>query len=328
MARELLDLRDKKMLRELDMNAKMSRKVLARRLRLSKQAVLYRIGKMQERGLLLGAITIFDSAVVGKRWFRVVLQTKSMNKDEKLAFIEFFGKHPNIVWLGEVGGNWDYVINFMADDQFAFNEIFEQILSKWGHFIQKYEVLTYINIRDQERAYLLPDYKKKRQFMLHEMRYNREVKLDDLDRRIIGILSKDAWKSALEIGNSLGVSYKTVQNRIRALEQNGVILGYRLIVHPRKLGYESYMLFLGIHVYRPELEKKLYEFLDHPNVTFLVKHLGTWRIGMEVEVSSAREFQDFLIELRSRFGDIISAYETFPIFHDHVINYFPEACLK
>jgi hypothetical protein len=53
-----------------------------------------------------------------------------------------------------------------------------------------------------------------------------------------------------------------------------------------------------------------------------------WKIGMETEFQTSREFQDFLIELRTRFGDIISTYETFPIFYDHVINYFPDGALE
>jgi len=87
------------------------------------------------------------------------------------------------------------------------------------------------------------------------------------------------------------------------------------------------MIFLGIHSYHPELERQLYEFLKHPNVTYVVKHLGMWKIGLETEFPSSREFQDFLIELRTQFGDIISTYETFPIFYDHVINYFPDGAL-
>lgn len=93
------------------------------------------------------------------------------------------------------------------------------------------------------------------------------------------------------------------------------------------LGYESHMVFLGVHSYKPELEKQLLEFLRHPNVTFVVKQLGVWKFGFEIETKSTMEFQDFLVELRTRFGEIISTYETFPIFRDHVINYFPEGAI-
>ncbi|MEK6979544.1 MAG: AsnC family transcriptional regulator [Candidatus Micrarchaeota archaeon] len=323
-----IDLKDRKIIRELDMNARMGIKELAKRVGLSRQVVQYRLERMKKEGLLLGAFTIFDSAVVGQRWFRIILQLNKINKAEKEKFIEYLKNHPSVFWAGEVGGNWDFIINFIVEDQFSFNKIFEKFLEEWGKFVQRYEVLTYINVTDQARQYLLPDYEVKRTEFFHEMKYDAGIRLDELDKGIISLLSNNAWLSALEIGNKLKVNYKTIQNRIKLLEKNNVILGYRIWIHPRKLGYETHVIFFGINSYRPELEKQLVEFLKHPNVTFVVKHLGLWRIGIEVEVSSSREFQDFLVELRTRFGEIISTYETFPIFHDHVLNYFPRGALK
>lgn len=310
------------------MNARMNVKELAKKVQLSRQVVQYRIERMKFLGLLFGAVTIFDSAVVGQRWFRVVIQLQKITPEKKEEFVTYFAKHPNTSWLGEVGGNWDFVINFITEDQFAFNQLFEKILGDWGSFVKKYEILTYINVRDQARQYLLPEYETEKTEIFHAMKNDPELKLDELDKQLIKLLAKNAWLSASELGNFLKVNYKTVQERMKRLEKKKLILGYRLLVHARKLGSEAHMVFLSIHSYQPNLEKQLYEFLKHPNVTFLVKHLGLWRIGLEVEVSSSREFQDFLIELRTRFGDMISTYETFPIFRDHVINYFPDGVLN
>lgn len=323
-----IDLKDKKILRELDMNARMSIKELAKKAGLSRQVALYRIDRMKKEGLLLGAITVFDSAVVGRRWFRVLFQLQRISKKNKNNLISYFGDHPNTLWLGEVGGNWDIVVNFVTEDQFSFNMILEKTLEKWGDSISRYEVLTYIGVTDRERKYILPEYETERSEMVHEMKRNEGIKLDELDGRIISMLSKDAWLSATRISEMLKVNYKTVQQRIKRMEEEKLILGYRLMIHPRKIGYESNMLFLGIHSYKPNLEKQLQEFLKHQNVTFVVKQLGAWRVGIEIESRTGIEFQEFLVELRTRFGDIIATYETFPIFRDHLINYFPEEGLK
>ncbi len=323
-----IDIKDRKILRELDMDARMPINKLSKRVGLSRQVVQYRIDRMKMSGLISGAITVFDSVVVGERWFRVILRLQKITKEEKLKFIAYLINHPNALWIGEVGGNWDFVLNFVAADQFVFNNLFEKLLEQWGGFIQNYEVIVYINVRDQARSYLLQQYETKTDEMFHEMRYKPEIKLDELDKKIISFISKNAWLSNSEIATKLGVSYKTVQNRIRDMEKNRLILGYKLLIRPRMLGYEAHMLFLGIHSYKPQVEKELYGFLKQSKVTYLVKQLGRWRFGMEVEVSSNKEFQDFLVELRNRFGDIISSYETFPIFYDHRINYFPEGCLR
>ena len=327
-----VDIKDRKIIRELDMNARMGIKELAKRVGLSRQVVQYRLERMKRDGLLFGAITVFDSTVVGWKWFRIVIQLQKISQKQKQEFTDYLANHPNSMWVGEVGGNWDFVFNFVARDQFEFNALFEQLLQQWGSFVQKYEILTYLGVRDQPRRYLLPDYEMKsisvRAGIVHEMRFNPEIRLDGLDKQIIALLSMDAWLSFSEIGAKLKVNYKTIQNRVKILEKSKLIIRYRLLIRPRSLGYESNMVFLGVHSYKPELEIQLQEFLRHQNVTFVVKQLGTWKFGFEIETKSIMEFQSFLVDLRARFADIISTYDVFPIFHDHVLNYFPKGALK
>jgi DNA-binding Lrp family transcriptional regulator len=322
-----IDLKDRKILRVLDMDVRMPIKQLARKVGVSRQVAQYRIERMMKEGVISGFLAIFDSAAVGKRWFRVVVQLRRISAPEKKAFIDYFKSNPHVVWLGEVGGNWDFVINMVSDDQFSFDRLFSGILERWGAYIQRYEILVYINVRDRQRAYILPEYEPGGSTLFHEMKFNRVVSLDALDRRIIREFSKNASLSYSEIASKLSVSYKTVQNRMEAMMENRILLGYRAMINPNKLGHESYMLFLGTNAYDAGLEKQLDEFLNHPNVTFVVRQLGRWRIGLEAEFGSREEFQKFLIELRTRFGEMISEYETFPIFHDHVIDYFPPGAL-
>lgn len=318
-----LDLKDRKILRELDMDARMPIKRLAKKVGVSRQVAQYRIDRMRKEGVITGFLTIFDSAVAGRRWFRVVVQLRRISAAEKEAFVSYFQSNPHVVWLGEVGGNWDFVINIASDDQFSFDRLFRAYLEKWGRFIQRYEILAYINVRDQQRAYVLPEYEPGGGALFHEMRFNPAAALDALDLKIALELSKGAALHFSAIASRLSINCKTVQNRIESMEKSGLILGYRTMVNPNKLGHESYMLFLGVNAYDASLEKQLDEFLRHPNVTFVVRQLGRWRIGLEAEFGSREEFHEFLVELRTRFGDMISEYETFPIFHDHVIDYFP-----
>jgi len=323
-----LDLKDRKIIRELDMNARISLNVLAKKVGVSHQIAHYKIEQLKRKGVILGTITIFDSAVVGQRWYRVILTLQKIQKLKKAELIEYLKKHPNLLWVGEVGGNWDLVINFVAFDQYEFNKLFERFLEKWGEYIQKYELLPYVNVRDQARKYILQNYDVEKTDLFHSMKYNPNVKIDEVDKKIIQALTKDARMSFVKIASNVGVNYKTVQERIKRMEEKHLILGYRLVVHPRAIGYSSHMLFLKVPKYNRKLERTLYEFLNHPNVVFVVKHLGTWRIGIEIETPSERDFQDFLIDLRTMFSEIISEYETFPIFKDCKMNYFPDGALN
>jgi Lrp/AsnC family transcriptional regulator, leucine-responsive regulatory protein len=61
--------------------------------------------------------------------------------------------------------------------------------------------------------------------------------LDDTDERIIVELQKDARLTMTELGRRVNLSSPAVTERVRRLEDAGVILGYRAIVAPRAVGY-------------------------------------------------------------------------------------------
>lgn len=61
--------------------------------------------------------------------------------------------------------------------------------------------------------------------------------LDATNLRLLDELQADARTSLAELGRRVGLSSPAVAERLRRLEQEGVITGYRAEVDPRKLGY-------------------------------------------------------------------------------------------
>jgi len=61
--------------------------------------------------------------------------------------------------------------------------------------------------------------------------------LDDVDRQIIDELTQDGRISFAELGRRVSLSSPAVTERVRRLEQTGVITGYRAEIDPRALGY-------------------------------------------------------------------------------------------
>jgi Lrp/AsnC family leucine-responsive transcriptional regulator len=60
---------------------------------------------------------------------------------------------------------------------------------------------------------------------------------DEVDLRLLEELQRDARVSTAELGRRVGLSAPAVADRVRRLEDDGVIRGYRADVDPRKLGY-------------------------------------------------------------------------------------------
>lgn len=60
--------------------------------------------------------------------------------------------------------------------------------------------------------------------------------LDRFDRRILELLQADARLSNQELAERIGLSPSPCLRRVRALEEAGLIVGYRALVDARKLG--------------------------------------------------------------------------------------------
>ncbi len=60
--------------------------------------------------------------------------------------------------------------------------------------------------------------------------------MEDLDRQIVRLLSTDGRMSYTDLGKATGLSTSAVHQRVRRLEQRGVLRGYAAIVDPVAVG--------------------------------------------------------------------------------------------
>ncbi len=324
----LIDELDKKILGLLDQNGRTPAVKIAERLGISRQVVSQRIQKLEDRGVILGHYTIFDSGVVGYNWYRVLIRLLNASKAQKQEFIDYLKEHDHVTWLGEVGGRWDVAVNFACASPSEFNKVHEEISVRFGPIVKDVEVLVYVDIYDYSRTYFDPEDSTRKRFF-HQMSSGNTVEVDAFDKELIKAIAQNARLDNTALGAKLGVTRNTVKKRIDKLIEKKVILGFRTFVDLKKLGYESNMLFLQINRMDRERETELYLYLQLlTQVTFVVKHIGKWKVGLEIETKDSHEFQELLLNLRSEFSDLISDYDTFPLLKDHAINYFPEGVLK
>ncbi|MCC1492885.1 Lrp/AsnC family transcriptional regulator [Cognatishimia sp. F0-27] len=62
------------------------------------------------------------------------------------------------------------------------------------------------------------------------------IDLDDIDRKILRVLSRDGRISNLALAETVGLSPSACLRRVAALEKSGVIAGYRAVLSPDKMG--------------------------------------------------------------------------------------------
>jgi DNA-binding Lrp family transcriptional regulator len=60
--------------------------------------------------------------------------------------------------------------------------------------------------------------------------------MDATDRKILAELQQDGRLSLTDLGDRVGISLSPVHRRVRAMEDTGVISGYRAIINPSAVG--------------------------------------------------------------------------------------------
>jgi Lrp/AsnC family transcriptional regulator for asnA, asnC and gidA len=81
---------------------------------------------------------------------------------------------------------------------------------------------------------------------------SKEFDIDELDKKILSILMRNAKRPYTEIAKELFVSGGTIHVRMKKLEDAGLVKGYHLAVDHAKLGYDI-SAFLGIYLDKSSL---------------------------------------------------------------------------
>lgn len=93
-----------------------------------------------------------------------------------------------------------------------------------------------------------------------------KIALDAIDRKILKFLIKSARMPFLEIARECGISGAAIHQRIRKLDESGVILGSRLIVDPKMLGFDV-CAHIGIIIKDPQqLMQTMEKLRDVPEI--------------------------------------------------------------
>ncbi len=126
-------------------------------------------------------------------------------------------------------------------------------------------------------------------------------KIDNLDRKILRILSQNARIPFKDVAAECGVSRAAIHQRVQHLVDGGVITGSGFDVSPKSLGYTT-CTYVGITLERGSMYKKVVERLCHiPEIVEC--HFTTGPYTMLVKLY-ARDNEQLMDLLNGRLQDI------------------------
>lgn len=99
--------------------------------------------------------------------------------------------------------------------------------------------------------------------------------LDETDRRLLSLLNDDARQSQRQLARQLGVAQGTVTNRIKRLEEGGVISGYSAVLNPEKIGW-TMTIMAGLRIVKGSMIDVQQKIAADPRVFAVYDVTGDW----------------------------------------------------
>lgn len=87
-------------------------------------------------------------------------------------------------------------------------------------------------------------------------------KIDNLDKKILSILSENARIPFKDVAEECGVSRAAIHQRVQHLTEDGVITGSAFMINPKVLGYTT-CTYVGITLEKGSMYKQVVERLIH-----------------------------------------------------------------
>jgi len=140
------------------------------------------------------------------------------------------------------------------------------------------------------------------------------IRLDRTDKRILELLQQDGSLSNLQLAERVGLSASPCSRRVKALEESGIIEGYRAHLNAKQLGL-SLMALISISMDRhsPERFENFEAILrDCPQVLECYLITGqTADYVVKVLVRDMDDFQQFLLGTLTRIEGVSGVHSSF-----------------
>ena len=300
-----IDLKDRRILYQLDLDARQSNTQIGKKVGLKKDVVSYRIKRLRKEGVIRNFYTAIDTFRLGYNVFRVYINFQYVSSDVKEEMIRYFVNYKNSWVVKSEKSEIDLTVVIWVKDIFEFYQFWDKTLDLYEDYFAKYAIAIYIQAVVYKKSYLLPDEQDKFGRELFKINCGgKPVAIDELDYNLLDELAVNARAPLIELADKLGCSSQSVNYRIKNLVKSGVIKAFRVNLDMSKLDLHHYKV--DIYLKDHKLKKPIFDYLkDKPYLEFMNLAIGWADLEPEFVVKNIDELLTILEEIDTEFSDAI-----------------------
>ena len=131
---------------------------------------------------------------------------------------------------------------------------------------------------------------------MSEEPFNPQKNIDELDQKILKLITQNARIPFLEVARECGVSGAAIHQRVQRLLNLGVITGSEFILSPEKLGYNT-CAFMGIYLEKASFHKQVVERLKKiPEIIECHYTTGQYAIFLKIQTKTNKHLKQLIDE--------------------------------
>lgn len=143
------------------------------------------------------------------------------------------------------------------------------------------------------------------------------MKFDEKNLQLLDELQKDCRQSLKKIARKLNMSITTVYDRMKRLEKEGVIKGYKAILDPEKANNPiTAFIFAKVEYFSPDVEEPLSQreiakrisLLPGVSEVFIVP--GDWDLLIKIRGKTVKDVADFVIDKLRKMRGVGTTFTT------------------
>jgi len=323
-----LDLKDRKILYELDLNCRQSNAQIGKKIGLSRKVVEYRIKRMEEEGVIRGYWTLINSFKLGYNSYRYFITYQNATQKIKNEMINFLIQYKNTFTVYSSSGPFDLGVLIWIRDLKEFNNFWEEFNDTFGDYIHEKIYSVFLYAYCYRQTFLLPDdydISERKKFIT--MGPGQVIDIDKLDYDILNNIVLNARKPIVDLAEQLKCSSQAINYRIKTLIDKGVIQLFRVSIDYPKLGLQNFLLQIWLR--QLSKRKEIWRYIEnYPFMTYIQTYAGYSDLQMELVIKNIGELENFMQEISEKFPDSIRKYNFSTTKEQYFIRCLPDMKFK
>jgi DNA-binding Lrp family transcriptional regulator len=136
-----LDETDKKILKELSINARINIVDLAEKIKLSRDIINYRLKKLTKEGIIAQFRCYPNLQIIGVNHYKIIFRTKNLNEQAEKKIKQYIAQHKNATQFLKLIGSWDLEIEFETENEDELYKILNELRKEFSEIIRDFDIL-------------------------------------------------------------------------------------------------------------------------------------------------------------------------------------------